>query len=487
LVTATGELKLKWGTGHDDTTPDNGLYYNFRVGTISGSSDVVTGRFGTPLLGDAMKGNLSGGVLGALISPARLKDGVTYYWSVQTIDAGLRASNWSVERSTTCQIPPGRITTLTAATSSQIALSWTAPGDNMYQVASGTAAVYEIRYSSAMPPFNWNLARIWKNTKPVTGLCGRKETEMITGLNPDATYYFAIKTKDKANNWSVISTTASAIASAFYKYWTAPTTDVTLEIALGDFNNDGYLDLAVGNYGYTKVYLNNGNLNGNWAGFTLAWKAPQFDWTRSVAWGDYDNDGYLDLAIGNNGYIKVYRNNNGTGNFGSSPAWISSISEDNKSVAWGDYDNDGYLDLAVGIGTGQSNRVYHNNGNGTFTSVWLSQYSEQTYAIAWGDYNNDGYLDLAVGNNTNLGTYYDRVYRNNNGNGTFSSVWTAPSNDYTQSIAWGDYDNDGYLDLAVGNSYQANKVYHNTNGTGNFSLSSGWTAPITLDNTRSIA
>ncbi|MBI2504876.1 MAG: VCBS repeat-containing protein [Candidatus Latescibacteria bacterium] len=90
-------------------------------------------------------------------------------------------------------------------------------------------------------------------------------------------------------------------------------------------------------------------------------------------------------------------------------------------TAWGDYDNDGDLDLFLVNTTGQADRLYRNNGNGTFTEVGSSAGVADTgsgLAVAWGDYDNDGDLDFFLANDFNQAP---RLYRNN-GNGTFTDV-----------------------------------------------------------------
>jgi hypothetical protein len=188
-------------------------------------------------------------------------------------------------------------------------------------------------------------------------------------------------------------------------------------LAWGDYNNDGYLDLAIsGTYGYsgtgsdfiTRIYRNNGN-----GGFTYAVGLTGVT-DSSLAWGDYDNDGDLDLAVAGWPYSKIYRNN-GNGTFTDIKAGLPDVIYGGSlALAWGDYDNDGDLDLAI-CGRGPITRIYGNNGNGTFTNIGAGLTGLAYSSLAWGDYDNDGDLDLAVCGSPNAGAdepYITKIYNN---------------------------------------------------------------------------
>jgi subtilisin-like proprotein convertase family protein len=232
-------------------------------------------------------------------------------------------------------------------------------------------------------------------------------------------------------------------------------TDATTSVAWGDYDGDGYLDLAVGNDGQpNRLYHNEGSALTT----SAVWSAVVTDSTWSVAWGDYDSDGDLDLAVGNAGQTnRLYRNDGGA--LTTSPVWSSALTDTTYSVAWGDYDGDGDLDLAVG-NNGQPSRLYHNTG-GILTpgAAWSSIMTDTAYSVAWGDYDGDDDLDLLVGN----GGQPSRLYRNDGGALTAGAVWSSVMTDTTYSVAWGDYDGDGDLDVAVGND-GANRLYRNDRG-----------------------
>ncbi|HSH01198.1 MAG TPA: VCBS repeat-containing protein, partial [Anaerolineae bacterium] len=245
----------------------------------------------------------------------------------------------------------------------------------------------------------------------------------------------------------------------------------TNTLAWGDSDGDGDLDLAVGNNGQNELYLNDGKGN-----FTLGAFPTDSQDTTSVAWGDIDGDGDLDLAVGNfNQPNQLYRNDN-DGNF--SLASFPLDIRNTTSLALGDVDGDGDLDLAIG-NLNQQNQLYLNNGAGTFTlGSFPNDSSVMTRSIAWGDSDGDGDLDLAVGNENER----NRIYQND-GSGNFS-IGNFPNYIYpTYAVAWGDINGDGDLDLAFGNENERNRIYHN-DGTGTFTIGS---FPTDMNTTRSIA
>ncbi|MCP4662046.1 MAG: hypothetical protein GY856_42120, partial [bacterium] len=197
--------------------------------------------------------------------------------------------------------------------------------------------------------------------------------------------------------------------------------------------------LAAGN----RVYENTGG--------DLDLTSTVTDNAISIAWGDWDGDGDLDLAAGNFGQSnRVYENTGGDLDL----IWASTETEWTGSIAWGDWDADGDLDLAVGNWL-QPNRVYENTG-GDLVLAWTSTETDYTWSVAWGDWDGDGDLDLAAGNSS---AQPNRVYENIGGD--LALAWTSTETDTTLSIAWGDWDGDGDLDLAAGSWNQPNRVYEN--------------------------
>jgi len=237
-----------------------------------------------------------------------------------------------------------------------------------------------------------------------------------------------------------------------------------------DYDNDGDPDLFVSNFDpYTSCFFRNDIGAGNSTVFTRITSGP---WVNTVgqsvgaAWADYDNDGFIDLLVSNAGDQNefLYRNDGAGGMIAIASGPVVRSGGKSQGCAWGDFDGDGDLDLFVANSFGQTSFLFHNAGQGTFSRVtdgppvteagfWLGP--------AWGDYDNDGHLDLFVAN----GAYRDDALYHNNGDGSFTPVADDPvvtSGGTSESGAWGDFDNDGYLDLFVSNNWgEPDFLFHN--------------------------
>ena len=234
-------------------------------------------------------------------------------------------------------------------------------------------------------------------------------------------------------------------------------------VAWGDYDNDGDLDILLTGYdgsAYTSIVYRN-----DAGSFTDISAGLQGRTYSSAAWGDYDNDGDLDILLLGSGSGTVYRNDDGI--FTGTDAFFSSYTHGKGAAAWGDYDNDGDLDVLV---TDQypNSFIYENDG-GSFTEA-VPLPGVYDAEVAWGDYNNDGDLDLLFTGYTGS-TRYTVLYENNEG--VFSGHYvgsTGLTDVEDASVAWGDYDNDGDLDILLsgwtGSSTFA-RVYQN-NGDDTF-------------------
>lgn len=253
----------------------------------------------------------------------------------------------------------------------------------------------------------------------------------------------------------------------------------------GDYNNDGYDDIVIVDSEVLHTTLFRNNTDGTFTPDTNNVIFNTIGPSIGSVWGDYNNDGNVDLYICNTrnqgGELSknfLYRND-GNGEF--TRIMDGDIVNDTTwslGAAWADYDNDGNLDLFV-ANFMEPNNLYHNNGDGTFTKIMEGSIvtdSSHTYSAAWSDYNNDGFQDLFVANYFySLPEENDFLYVNN-GDGTFTRDTTALitlDSAASQSASWGDFNNDGNMDLYVTvnkiASVQHNFLYEN-DGMGNFTL-----------------
>ena len=258
-------------------------------------------------------------------------------------------------------------------------------------------------------------------------------------------------------------------------------TDRTFDIALGDIDGDGYLDVVGGQWlDINKFHLNDGNGGFSVTGTTIG---SATDGTLSVDLGDVDGDGDLDLVVGNGSQINRLHLNDGSGGFSATGIAIGSETDPTFSVVLGDIDGDGDLDLVVGNST-TSNKLYLNDGSGGFsaTGIAIGSETDDTRAIALGDIDGDGDLDVVASNSAQTNKLYL-----NDGSGGFSATGIAIGSeiDSTEAVTLGDIDGDGDLDLVAGNYGQTNKLYLN-DGSGGFSAT-GIAIGSEADRTFSIA
>jgi len=284
-------------------------------------------------------------------------------------------------------------------------------------------------------------------------------------------------------------------------------------IAVFDYDNDGWMDIFLvngstledlrsGKCHPSKLYRN--NHDGTFTDVSSKAGLNRCGWGFGAAVGDYDNDGWEDLYVTYlDGAVLFHNNRDGTFADVTAKAGVGNAGHWGTSAAFGDYDNDGYLDLYVanyvdldldhlpefgqgpfctyrGIPVscgprglkGGRDRLYHNNGDGTFTDVTeklnIDPGSYYGLGVLWLDYDLDGCLDLYVANDSSPSLLY-----HNNCKGGFTEVGAeagvAYSADGREEAGMGvdsaDYDHDGWPDIVKTNfSDDSNNLYHNDHG-----------------------
>ena len=289
--------------------------------------------------------------------------------------------------------------------------------------------------------------------------------------------------------------------------------------AFADYDNDGDLDLFVSNYVvfnleenpicssrgirvycgpetyegvHDILYQNNGD--GTFTDVTKSAGLYNPGKGFGVVWGDYDNDGDLDLFVANDTTPNFLYCNNSDGTF-AEIAMMAGVALSESGMAFngmganfGDYDNDGYLDIIVTNFQDQTTSLYRNTHDGFFFDVTFTcGIGEQTLPyLEWGvdlfDFDNDGDLDIFTANGhvddnieqfDPIGTYnqQNQLFRNN-GDGTFSDIsnMAGPGlliKRVSRGAAFGDYDNDGDIDILVTNVNQPPILLRNDGGNKN--------------------
>src|SRR6267142_4217914 len=221
-------------------------------------------------------------------------------------------------------------------------------------------------------------------------------------------------------------------------------------VAVGDYDNDGFEDIYVTNYGGNTLYHNNGN--GTFTDVTKTAGVAAGGWSASAGFFDYDNDGQLDLFVTR--YVHwTFRTNRYCGE--RRPGYRAYCHPDNYA--------------------GVTNILYHNNGDGTFTDVsvkaGVANPAGKSLGVSFADYDGDGFTDIFVANDSVQCFLY-----HNNGNGTFSEVGLLAGVGYNEDgkafagmgVDFTDFDNDGNPDVVVTDLSNERYMLFRNNGDGSF-------------------
>ena len=283
-----------------------------------------------------------------------------------------------------------------------------------------------------------------------------------------------------------------------------------------DYDRDGKLDLYVG--GYAKfgpdsqrhcpigngiktscrpsaypgsppvLYHNNGD--GTFTNVTKQAKVYQAKaYNLSVAAVDYDNDGWPDLFVANDGIEAYLYHNEHNGTFSESAVTTGMAYAENGGtmaamcISLGDYDNDGNLDLYISDFQLASDHLWKNDGKGFFNEVstqagiTLPTRNVLSFGGGFFDYDNDGYLDIFIANGhvyeeveqVTPGSHYKQISTlfHNQGNGKFVETTRSSGDGFSipyagRGVAFADFDNDGFIDLVVGNANDPPLLLHNS-------------------------
>ncbi|MBK7131853.1 MAG: VCBS repeat-containing protein [Bacteroidales bacterium] len=478
------DVTLKWRSVRTDNTPYKAMSYNLKVGTSTGGVNVVSPHSAAD--GFRKQTGMGNANLDTTFILKKLPMG-NYYWSVQAIDNGYASSPFATEG--TFSIIPVQAKKLSAKIidPTSLSLKWErGNGDRCVvfckQTSTGVAVPVNNTGYIADPEYSFGGQIGTSGWYCVYN--GRADSVIVTGLVSSKQYSFHIFeylgtfgseqyfTQTSDGNPGVFSTSlfTEQAGIAINPGWNN-------NIAWGDYDNDGFIDVLVPGFP-TRIYRNKGD---NSFEEKTAIALTNINW-GTAAWGDYDSDGDLDIIITGatvtyptgSPVTKIYRNE-GADTF-TEQSSISIAPLLFSSVAWGDYDNDGDLDIIINGATGTdpnyvpSSKIYNNNGDNTFTEqTQLILTGLYRGSVRWVDYDNDGDLDIAMTGSLAGQLYQQGVFEiyKNNGDKTFSLQTDIALTGFGYSAtSWGDYDNDQDLDFMI--TTMGSMTLYQNNGNNSF-------------------
>jgi len=517
------QVILKWNRPTDNETQRNQLKYNVRIGTTSTgseitspSSDLATGYIRNP----ANTNNWQD----TTYRIEQLAPG-TYYWSVQAVDNGKMGSLFANSTFTITGLnAPDLITPAHYAKNIETISSYTwssvvgavkysvqiSEDPDFINILIDTTNITTTSFTNnkkliLSTDYYWRAKAIGTSSSggwSAIGFFRSKPQFSLVNSGLDNASHNTIRCADFDNDGDIdiayngVLSTTTGYETVIYRNVNGVFTKIPTNIMgvgdfygldWGDYDNDGNVDLLISgadgnNWPFTAVYKNNGDgtftdINAN---------LPQTK-LGSATWGDFDHDGDLDILLCGTSYTQsssnservnaIYKNTNGT--FTKYVTNIPSITS--GACRFFDFNNDGLLDIAV-IGdyqdsiTSNSSRIFKifKNNNGVYQEINDSNLLGMSYAsIDFGDCNNDGLMDIATsGYTTSAGSpgNHIKIYKNN-GDETFSLIADNLTGGEKFQVIWGDYNNDGNLDLIASiYRYGVTKLYAYKNTNGTFSL-----------------
>ncbi len=446
------KVRLAWNAASDNETPAAGLTYNLRVGTTPGGADVVAPQADAAgLRRIPAPGNQQSGTNAFLF----LTSG-TYYWSVQAVDAALAGSAFAVEGSFSVPALPIALTLQATQLEPYTAAL------NGFVNPNGLAASYYFEHG-----LTTNYGSFTATNSLPAGTATLAVSDTISGLVPGGTYHFRVVASNATGVvWGEDQPLVTPHAST-----TGLPQEAAIAAAWGDSDRDGRLDLLI-SASTTGVEYSAGVWRNTGNGFSNFSPGFAYGFGNAVAWGDYNNDGWLDAlrtlqspaGFGEPARIELWRNDGNS--FTQVNLTITALGS--GSLAWGDFDNDGRKDVLV---TGRPNtfnnpssQIWRHTGGG-FTNINAGLPGVWDGDAHWCDFDRDGWLDLILTGATNSGATGGTCQLWRNIGAGFTNVNLALPALYHSSVAWGDYDQDGWPDLLLAGS---------TNGTASGAVAQVW-------------
>ncbi|MBF0452062.1 MAG: VCBS repeat-containing protein [Candidatus Magnetomorum sp.] len=449
-VVTGNQVYLSWAAASDaETLSATGLNYNLSIGSSPGTCDILS-PMSLPL-SSGYRLIPSKGMFQNLSATVNYLNEGTYYWSVQAIDTAFAGSPFSSEYSFTVNVPPdfSLISSYTTVENVSMAIAFSITDAN----SCGLSLTFHSSNPTLIPMENISYTCHSGNyTLTVVPASDQHGTAAITITAEDS----GDLTASTSFDLTVTEINDPPIISFIENQTTFFSGVNNGSVAFADYDNDADLDILITGNGTAKIYQNSGGNFSEYTGISISGVS-----NSSTAFGDYDNDGDLDILI--TGYsgtnvARLYQNTEGSF---SEVTGITLQGGADGSCAFGDYDNDGDLDILI---TGNKIAKIYKNTGGSFSEDTRVDIPGVEYsAAAFGDYDNDGDLDIVITGEADSG-YSAKIYQNTTGYFT-ENTDISLAGVYAGSAIFGDYDNDADLDLLITGETGSNQVaelYQNT-------------------------